>query len=72
MVDVGGGEVDGGGGTVVVSMIIVELPSPMLTCMSLLDKFALFFKVSSSSILDLECETSGGVTVVFLRNYVIV
>lgn len=58
--DVGGGEEDGGDGTVVISIcvvlvvevLIVFILSTMLIFLSLSDKFTLIFKVSSSSILD--------------------
>lgn len=70
MVDVDGG--DEAGRTDVVSMVDVELPSPMLTFASLLDKFTLTFEVLSSSILYLECKTSVGVIVVFYGSEVII
>lgn len=64
-----GGEVGGDGNAVEVTtteVSIVELPSPMVTFVSLSDKFTCMFGISTSSKMDSVCETPGGVTFVLL------
>lgn len=72
IVDVFGGDKGGGGETTIVSIFDRELPLPMLAFYSILDMFSGIFKILSSSILESQIGTSGGVTVVSSGSKVII